>query len=126
VVQAFRLGERLDPLWRRELAHAAHMILYPDTGELVLHDFHGPAFARTRLGRSAGRRGAGLMRSERMRRLAARGSRDEVVVLDIETGTELGRAPVPTLMQSVVFPAPGFDRDIYWCSMTTLARIEVG
>jgi hypothetical protein len=125
VVQAFRLGERLEPLWRRELAHAAHMILYPDTGELVLHDFHGPGFARTRLGRSAGRRGAGLMRSERMRRLAARGSRDEVVVLDIETGTELGRAPVPTLMQSVVFPAPGFDRDIYWCSMTTLARIEV-
>ena len=28
-------------------------------------------------------------------------------------------------MQSVVFPAPGFDRDIYWVTMSTIARVAV-
>lgn len=120
VVQAFRFGERLEPLWRRELAHAAHMILYPDTGELVLHDFHGPAWGRTALGRALSHRATPVMR-----RAATRWSRDEVVVLDIEGGEELGRAAVPSLVQSVLFPAPGFGRDLYWCTMTTLARIAV-
>ena len=125
VVQAFRFGDRLEPLWRRRLGHAAHMVLFPDTGELVLHDFHGPAFARTRAGRALGRRATAIMRRAALRRLATRGSRDEVVVVDVETGAERGRAAVPSLMQSVVFPAPGFDRDIYWCTMTTLARVAV-
>jgi hypothetical protein len=125
VVQGFRFGERLEPLWRRELGHAAHMVLYPETGELVLHDFHGPAFGRTRAGRALGRRATSVMRRPALRALATRGSRDEVVVVDIETGTELGRAAVPSLMQSVVFPAPGFGRDVYWCTMSTLARVAV-
>jgi hypothetical protein len=125
VVQAFRFGQILTPLWRRELAHAAHMIFYPATGELVLHDFRSPAFQRTRAGRAFGRRATAVMRHERLRRAATRMSRDEVVVVDIETGREKGRAAVPSLMQSVVFPAPGFGRDLYWCTMTTLARIEV-
>ena len=34
------------PLWKRKLDHAAHMILFGDTGELVVHDFRGPAIAR--------------------------------------------------------------------------------
>ncbi|MEA2272993.1 MAG: hypothetical protein QOI98_1701 [Solirubrobacteraceae bacterium] len=125
VVQAFRFGARLEPLWRRELAHAAHMIFYADTGELVLHDFRGPAIGRTRLGRAVSRRATAVMRRPALRRLATRGSRDEVVVVDIETGAERGRAVVPSLMQSVVFPAPGFERDLYWCTMTTLARVAV-
>jgi hypothetical protein len=29
-------------------------------------------------------------------------------------------------MQSVVFPAPGFDRDVYWATMSTIARVAVG
>jgi hypothetical protein len=125
VVQAFRFTDRLEPLWRRELSHSAHMIFYPDSGELVLHDFKGPAFGRTRLGRSLMRRSTAVMRREWMRRLATRMSRDEVLVVDIETGAERGRSPVPTLMQSVVFPAPGFDRDVYWVTMTTIARVAV-
>jgi hypothetical protein len=91
----------------------------------VLHDFRGPAFQRTRAGRAIGRRFTAGLRHERLRRLATRTSRDEVVVVDIATGEERGRAAVPTLLQSVVFPAPGFGRDLYWCTMTTLARIEV-
>lgn len=125
IVQAFHFGERLEPLWRRELSHSAHMILHPQTGELVLHDFHGPAILRTRVGRAVARRTTAVMRNSSLRRLTTRSSRDEVVVVDIETGAERGRAAVPTLLQSVVFPAPGFDRDLYWCTMTTIARIAV-
>lgn len=125
VVQAFRFDGRLAPLWRRELSHAAHMLLHPGTGELVLHDFHGPAIGRTRAGRAASRRATAVMRRGALRRLATRGSRDEVVVVDVETGAERGRAAVPSLLQSVVFPAPGFGRDLYWCTMTTIARVAV-
>jgi hypothetical protein len=101
------------------------MILDPATGELVLGDFHGPAVNRTQAARAVGRRTSAVMRRAALRRLATRGSREDVVVVDIESGAERGRAPVPTLLQSVVFPAPGFGRDLYWCSMTTLARIAV-
>jgi sugar lactone lactonase YvrE len=125
VVRAFRFGSRLEPLWRRELDHAAHMILYPGTGELVMHDFHGPAFAHTRFARALGGRWSGPARSARVRRALGRRFGDDVVVLDIETGAERGRARVPSMFQSVLFPAPGFRRDLYWCTFSTLARLEV-
>ena len=125
IVQAFRLGARLEPLWQRELAHAAHMMLYPDTGELVLHDFHGPAIARTGLGRAVARRWSRPARSAAFRRAIARGSGDDVVIVDIETGVERARARVPSMFQSVLFPAPGYGRDLYWCTFSTLARLEV-
>ncbi|MGZ4173659.1 MAG: hypothetical protein ACXVQR_04185 [Solirubrobacteraceae bacterium] len=125
VVQAFRFGTSLEPLWRRELAHAGHMIHYPDTGELVLHDFRGPGFAHTRLGRAAARASSGLARSRAVRRAMARRTGDDVLVVDIETGAERARAHVPSMFQSVLFPAPGFGRDLYWCTFSTLARLEV-
>jgi len=125
VVQAFRFDGALRPLWRCELSHAAHMILFAETGELVLHDFHGPGWQRTRAGRAMGRRFTTPLRHARLRRAVTRLSRDEIVVVDIATGEERARTPVPTLMQSVVFPAPGFDRDLYWCTMTTIARVAV-
>jgi hypothetical protein len=54
------------------------------------------------------------------------GSRGEwVVVLDIETGAETARARVGGLTQGVVFPSPGWGRDLYWCSMSRLARVFV-
>lgn len=125
VVQAFRFRAALEPLWRRDLNHAAHMLHFPDTGELVVHDFHGPAFARTRAGRILGRAAAPLVRSARAREALSRGSGDAVVVLDIETGEERARARVPSLFQSVLFPAPGFGRDLYWCTFSTIARLAV-
>jgi hypothetical protein len=126
VVQAFRFdGVRLTPLWRRELDHAAHMILFADSGELVMHDFHGPAFARSRPAQAIGQRFAGPARSAAARRALARRYGDDVVVLDIEAGTERARARVPSMFQSVLFPAPGFGRELYWCSFSTLARLEV-
>jgi hypothetical protein len=125
VVQAFRFDGRLAPAWRARLDHAAHMILFAETGELVLHHHHGPRLARTRWGRRLGQAASGLAQSPAVRRTMTRQARDEVVVLDIETGQERARCPVPTMFQSVLFPAPGFDRDLYWCTFSTLARLAV-
>jgi hypothetical protein len=50
---------------------------------------------------------------------------EEVVVLDIETGTERGRVRVGGLMQGVVFPSPGWGRDFYWSSMGRFSRVYV-
>jgi hypothetical protein len=126
VVQAFTFGDRLEPLWRRQLNHAGHMIQFPDTGELVVHDFRGPRLARTRLAGAVAQRATPVARSSRVRRAAARRSGDDVVVLDIETGVERARARVPSMFQSVLFPAPGFERDLYWCTFSTVARLVVG
>ena len=49
---------------------------------------------------------------------------DDVVVLDIESGRERARADGKPV-QSVVFPAVGFGRDVYYCSFGMLARVWV-
>jgi len=49
---------------------------------------------------------------------------EHVVVLDVETGTELARTPTGSPVQSVVFPAVGHDGAVYACSFTTLTRIS--
>ena len=51
---------------------------------------------------------------------------DDVVILDIETGAELGRAATGSFLQSVVFPAPGWNRDLYYCSFATVAHLTAG
>ncbi len=125
VLAAFRFEGRLEPLWQRRLAHAAHMIRYPDTGEIVVHDFAAPRLVRSRAMRRLTRSAGWVPRLSWTRAAAARCCRDDVVVLDIETGCERGRAAVPSMFQSVLFPAPGWNRDLYWCTFSTLARLEV-
>ena len=83
------------PRWSREQNHGCHPILYPDTGELVTADHD----------------------AERMM--------DQVVVLDIETGEERGRVDTGSPLQSVVFLAPGFGRDLYYCAFPGVSRITV-
>jgi sugar lactone lactonase YvrE len=87
-------SDALTPLWRREQDHASHPLLYPDTGELVTCDHD----------------------AERMA--------DHVVVLDITTGEEKARAETGSPLQSVLFPAPGFGRDLYVCSFSTVAHVR--
>lgn len=53
------------------------------------------------------------------------GDQADVVVLDIETGRELGRVDSASGMQSVLFPAPGFGRDFYVCSFSAVTRVHV-
>lgn len=83
-------------LWRREQNHACHPMLFPETGELVTNDHDATRFM------------------------------DQFVVLDIVTGEELLRADTGSAAQSVLFPAPGFGRDVYLCSFLNVSRLSIG
>ena len=85
----------LQPRWTRAQYHGCHPILYPDTGELVTADYD----------------------AERMM--------DQLVVLSIETGAEVARVDTGSPLQSVVFPAAGFERDLYYCAFPSVSRIRV-
>jgi hypothetical protein len=97
VVSAFRFDDegRTTPLWSRELQHAAHPMRFADTGELVLCHYDAERQA------------------------------EQVVVVQIETGQELARADTGSPVQSVLFGAVGFERDLYLCSFTTVSRVVV-
>ena len=80
---------------RRDQHHACHPLLFADTGVLVTADHDGDRMA------------------------------DQIVLLDIETGTELARADTGSPLQSVVFPSVGWDDDLYLTSMSTLTRLSL-
>ena len=126
VVRAWRVeGDALEPLWRRDgLAHAGHLILYPDTREVVVQDWRDTAALRAPLVRPVLRRTLPVLaRSAAARRASLRTGRDQLVVLDLDTGAEKGRTAVPSPTQAFLFPAPGFRRDLYYQSLTTIVRI---
>jgi hypothetical protein len=128
VVRAWRLdGDELEPLWQRDgLAHASHLILYPDSRELVVGDWRGPAALRNRALRPLLRAvGSYIPRTRLGTRAALAGGGDELVVLDLDTGAEKARVAVPSPIQGFLFPAPGFGRDVYYQSLTTIARVIV-
>jgi hypothetical protein len=99
------------------------MIRYADTGTLLAYDFRAPAIFRTRAFRAASRRLAPIATRPAIRRRLARVTSEDVVLLDLATGAERGRAAIPTMFQSVVFPAPGWSNDLYYCSFSTIARV---
>ena len=53
------------------------------------------------------------------------GDHTDVVILDIATGEELARADDVLGVQSVLFPCPGLDRDLYVCSFLAITRVAV-
>lgn len=128
VLRAWRLeGDEMVPLWRRDgFAHAAHLVLYPDSRELVVQDWRQPEFLR----RPALRR---LLRPvlqvlghfATVRRLGRAMGSDQLVVVDLDSGADRARVDIPSPTQAYLFPAPGFGRDIYYQSMTTIARAGV-
>ncbi len=81
--------------WRREQNHACHPLLFADTGELVTTDHDASRMA------------------------------DQIVVLDIETGAERLRIDSGSAVQSVVFPAVGWNNDVYYCSFHGIARLAM-
>ncbi len=95
ILAAFDVAEggRLHRRWERRQDHGSHLLLLPATGELVTGDHDRD-------------RGA-----------------EQVVVLDVASGEELARADSGSPVQSVLFPAAGFDGDVYLCSFTTLSRV---
>src|SRR4051794_10318906 len=128
VLRAWRLvGSEMEPLWRRDgFAHAGHLILYPDTRELVAQDWTDTALLRRPLVRRALRPGLQMFaRFAAARRASLRTGHDQLVVLDLDTGADKARVDVPSPSQAFLFPAPGFERDVYYQSLTTIARVEV-
>ena len=95
VLAAFDIGDdgSCSPRWRREQDHAAHMLLYPSSGDLVTNDHDAAATS------------------------------DVVVVLDVETGEERVRVATGSPVQSVLFPAPGWSDDLYYCSFAGISRL---
>jgi hypothetical protein len=59
------------------------------------------------------------------RRASLRTGSDQLVLLDLDTGREKARVGVPSPSQGFLFPAPGFARDVYYQSLTTIARVAV-
>jgi hypothetical protein len=102
------------------------LILYPDARELVAQDWTDVAALR----RPPVRRALQpvlpvLARSRMARRASLRSGHDQLVVLDLDTGADKGRVDIPSASQGFLFPAPGFGRDVYYQSLTTIARVAV-
>jgi hypothetical protein len=128
VVRGWRLeGDELVDLWRRDgLAHAAHLIVYPDTREVVVGDWRDLPWMRSRFVRPFMRvTGQLLVRSNAAGRASLRTGCDQLVVLDLDTGADKARVDVPSPSQGFLFSAPGFGRDVYYQSLTTIARVVV-
>jgi hypothetical protein len=127
-LRAWRLhGDELQPLWRRDgFAHAGHLIVYPDTRELVAQDFRDLALLRRPFPRRCARPILPWLSLSRLaRRASLRAGHDELVVLDLDDGRDKARVAVPSPSQAYLFPAPGFERDVYYQSITTIARVAV-
>jgi hypothetical protein len=128
VLRAWRMaGDELEPLWRRDgFAHAGHLIVYPDTRELVAQDYRDtPALRRPAVRRVLRRTMQLTGRSATLRRASLRTGSDRLVVLDLDSGGDKARVDVPSPSQGYLFPAPGFGRDVYYQSLTTIARVVV-
>ncbi len=97
VITAWRYGApgQAAPIWQRDQDQAGHMIVFPGTGELVSYDYDHE-----------------------------RGT-EQCVVLDMETGAEKGRVAVNSPLQSVVFPAAGWNRDVYVTTFAVISRVHV-
>ncbi len=127
VLAAWRFEDgRLAPLWSRPLATAGHLLAFGPSGELIAYDYDAPRALRRPPARWLERPAGRLIAGSRTRRMLTRRCREDVVVLDIETGADRARAGIPTLFQSALFPCPGWDRDLYYCSFSTVARVAAG
>lgn len=90
-----RAGEgRLEPLWSGALDQGGHPLLLADDGVVAIGDFHHD------------------------------GGTERVALVDVETGEVLDRVTTGSPVQSVLFPAPGWNGDLYTCTFTTLSRIH--
>ena len=88
-------------LWEQPFRNLTQMIVWLDTGELVVEDSPSPD-------------------------PLARDPSADAVLVDIETGSEIGRAPIGAAATTGMFCSPGFARDFFVCSIAgTVARVHV-
>ncbi len=128
VIRGWRLaGDELEPLWRRDgIAHACHLLVYPDSRELIVGDWtDSPLLSRPCVRRPLRRAFALAGRSARLRRGSLRIGHDRLAVLDLDSGATKATVDVPSPVQGFTFPAPGFGRDVYYQSLTTICRVAV-
>ena len=128
VIRGWRMeGDELAPLWRRDdIAHACHLILDPDTRELAVGDWCDSPLLSHRAVRRPLRRAFGVAgQSAALRRASARAAHDRLAVLDLDSGATKATVDVPSPIQGFLFPAPGFGRDVYYQSLTTICRVAV-
>jgi hypothetical protein len=88
----------LTPVWRAPARNWWQPMVFADSSELVVDDFRPDAPG---------------------------GPDDNIVVLDLETGSELGRTATGSPRPSGMFPCPGYRRDLYYCSNPYVARVYV-
>jgi hypothetical protein len=86
-------GSGLTPMWHREQHHAGHMLRLPGDDGLLTYDFDHD-------------RGV-----------------DQAVVLDPESGDELGRVDTGSPVQCVLFPAPSPLGGAYVCTFAAVSRV---
>ena len=93
VLRAWRLaGDELEPLWRRDcFAHAGHLIIYPDTRELVAQDWRDRRCSAVR--DCAGRCGPPSSFSHTRRRYGAPRCRSAAISSSSSTSTAARRRP---------------------------------
>lgn len=82
-------------IWRRAQHHAGHMILDHAAGIALSYDYDHE-------------RGV-----------------DQAVGIEVATGRELWRTDTQSPLQSVIFPAPGWDDDVYITTFSTLSRVKL-
>jgi hypothetical protein len=88
-----------------------------------VQDWHDTAALRAPLVRPVLRRTLPVLaRSAAARRASLRTGRDQLVVLDLDTGAEKARTAVTSPTQAFLL-APRFGRDLYYQSLTTIVRI---
>lgn len=91
----------LEELWRKPYRNFVQMMVWADTGELVLEDSPSPGFDTS-------------------------GPSGDLVVVDITTGEERGRAPMGSPMTAGMFLCPGWDRDFYAATLPgVITRVAV-
>ena len=118
--------------WRRAIHSGPHLLRWSASGELLVCDHRAPWPLHTRAAsRLLDGTASDLLRLSGERtpdlepKLARRFAGEDAVVLDIESGHELGRASMPVLAQSVMFPTAGANRDAILTTMTAIFRVGV-
>ena len=85
-------------LWFQPFRPSMQPIVYADTHELVINDFRVLSDNRTS---------------------------DDLVVIDLRTGQMKARVGTGATRMNAMFLCPGWDRDVYYCTFDTVARVRV-
>ncbi|MEO1059846.1 MAG: hypothetical protein AAFZ07_00405 [Actinomycetota bacterium] len=87
-------GDELEVAWHVDARPTMQPVVFPDSGELVINDFHDRD--------------------------------DQLIVIDLTSGEVVSRVSTGSSLANGMFLTPGEDRDVYYCSTLTIARVRWG